>query len=116
MSTAAPAPVVKAVKATKPKSTKPKKAGTDYSGLIKAAILDLKERGGSSVAAIKKALASKLSKTSAGWEKRLSGALKAMTKSGKLVGASFFYVGETGLTLSTDLTCVIPYLSKIVCV
>ena len=90
MSTVAPAPVVKAVKATKPKSTTPKKAGTDYTGLIKAAILDLKERGGSSVAAIKKALASKLSKTAPGWEKRLSLALKAMTKSGKLVGSNFF--------------------------
>ena len=78
---AAPAPAPKKVV----KATKPKKAGTDYAGLIKAAILELKERGGSSVAAIKKVLASKLSKTAPGWEKRLSMSLKSMTKSGKLV-------------------------------
>ena len=88
--TAAPAPAPKAVKAVKPKSTKPKKAGTDYTGLIKTAILELKERGGSSVAAIKKSVSGKIPKAvSAGWEKRLSQALKAMTKSGKLVSLGF---------------------------
>ena len=96
---AAPAPAPKKVV----KATKPKKAGTDYAGLIKAAILELKERGGSSVAAIKKVLASKLSKTAPGWEKRLSMSLKSMTKSGKLVRAcmmmrvlDFFYLYDVG--------------------
>ena len=86
MSTAvvAPAPAIKAIKVKK--ASAPKKAGTDYVGLIKTAILELKERGGSSVLAIRKALAPKIPKAvSAGWELRLSGALKSMVKSGKLV-------------------------------
>ena len=86
MSTAvvAPAPAIKAIKVKK--ASAPKKAGTDYDGLNKTAILELKERGGSSVLAIRKALAPKIPKAvSAGWELRLSGALKSMVKSGKLV-------------------------------
>ena len=78
---AAPAP--KPVKAVKPKSTKPKKAGVDYVALIKEAIVTLKERGGSSLPAIKKALAAK--KLAPGWEVRLSTSIKALVKSGKLV-------------------------------
>lgn len=80
----APAPAIKAVKVKK--ASAPKKAGTDYVGLIKTAILELKERGGSSVLAIRKAVAPKIPKAvSSGWELRLSGALKSMVKSGKLV-------------------------------
>ncbi|GAX72590.1 hypothetical protein CEUSTIGMA_g46.t1 [Chlamydomonas eustigma] len=87
MSTAAPttAPIVaKKPKAVKPKSDKP---SVSYVDLVKEAIVTLKERSGSSVAAIKKAIEAKgvAKALGAGWEKRLFLSIKAMVKSGKLV-------------------------------
>lgn len=76
----------KAPKAAKPKAAGAAKPGHSYVELIKDAIVTLKERGGSSLPAIKKAVEAKgLGKSlGAGWEKRLSMAIKAMVKSGKL--------------------------------
>eukprot|EP00955_Chlamydomonas_euryale_P035343 350077-Chlamydomonas_euryale.AAC.13 len=68
-----------------PKASKSKKSSQhSYVDLVKDAIVDLKERNGSSLPAIKKALEPKAGALGAGWEKRLSLAIKAMVKSGKL--------------------------------
>ena len=90
MSDAAPAPAPapaaptpKAPKTAKPKTGKP---AHSYVDLVKDAIVTLKERSGSSIPAIKKSIEGKgLAKgLGEGWEKRLSLAVKAMVKSGKL--------------------------------
>lgn len=82
---AAPAPTKKAPKATKPKGEK--KSGHSYVAVVQEAIVALHERSGSSLQAIKKYVESKgHAKTlGAGWEKRLSLAVRAMAKSGSLV-------------------------------
>lgn len=78
------------------KTAKPKAKSThNYVALISQAITELKERGGSSLQAIKKFVESKGLSKGLGekniWEKRLSQSVKAMVKSGKLtqVKASF---------------------------
>lgn len=53
--------------------------------LIKEAILTLKERGGSSPAAIKKVIGQKHPSLPAGWEKVTALQLKRLTAAGKLV-------------------------------
>jgi histone H1/5 len=78
-------------KAVKPKTPKVKGTGHNYVELIKDAIVLLKERTGSSIPAIKKAIDAKAGKTlGTGWEKRLTTSLKAMVKSGKLVKVAQF--------------------------
>ena len=104
MTDAAPAPAVKAVK---PKSNKPKKPSVDYVSLVKGAILELKERGGSSVAAIRKVLAAK--KLAPGWEVRLGTSLKAMVKSGKLVRAIRDIVSTARSLTSCRVTSQLPW-------
>lgn len=55
-----------------------------YADMIKEAIITLKERGGSSLVAIKKFMGQKF-KLPIGWEKKLSLYLKKMTLEGKLI-------------------------------
>jgi histone H1/5 len=65
----------------------PKAAPTHpkYVDLVKEAIVSLKERGGSSIPAIKKYIAAKYPSLPAGWEKTLSVQLKRLVDGGKLV-------------------------------
>lgn len=98
----AAAPAKKAPKATKPKGEK--KSGNNYVAIVKEAIVALKERGGSSVHAIRKYVESKgYPKTlGAGWEKRLSLAVKAMAKSGSLVKGEAPLLQGAGPTLHVN--------------
>ena len=65
----------------------PKKVATHppYSAMIKDALLALKERNGSSPAALKKKIGEQHPSLPAGWEKVLSTQLRNLVKSGKLV-------------------------------
>ena len=80
---AAPAPVAAKPKVAK-KASKPKAAAKHpgFNVMITEAIVSLKERGGSSVAAIKKAVGAKHGKDlPANWDKILSMTLKRMVSS-----------------------------------
>lgn len=59
--------------------------------LIKEAILSLKERGGSSPAAIKKVIGQKHPSLPAGWEKVTALQLKRLTAAGKLVKVGLLF-------------------------
>ena len=65
----------------------PKKVATHppYSAMVKDALLALKERNGSSPAALKKKIGEQHPSLPTGWEKVLSTQLRNLVKSGKLV-------------------------------